>query len=93
MAKHTPGPWHIEAGTHYRAIRTDGEVIANMREIGGCFNDGNARLMAAAPELLESLQQTIASLEHWFVRHGDPEGVNSLMMKKARAAIAKATGD
>ena len=47
---------------------------------------------ATALELLESLLQTVQSLDHWFVRHGDQEGCNSLMMQKARLAIKKATG-
>ena len=41
-------------------------------------------------QLLESLKQTVASLEYWFPRNGDPEGVNSQMMKNARQAIMEA---
>lgn len=93
MAKHTPGPWHIEAGTHYQAIRTDGEVIANMREIGGCFNKENARLIAAAPDLLAALESMLdwdTTLEAigFAVKNGVKGDI-----AKARAAIAKATGN
>ena len=41
-------------------------------------------------ELLKSLKQTVKSLEFWFPRWRDPAGVNSKMMKRARAVIAKA---
>lgn len=106
--KHTPGPWRatkcfLNQVNPATIVSESGVAVASVeygiKATGDAFEgregefDANARLMAAAPDLLESLQQTVASLEHWFVRHGDPEGVNSLMMKKARAAIAKATGD
>ena len=55
----------------------------------------DAKLIKAAPlipELVENLKQTVASLEHWFPRYGDPEGTNSQMMKNARAVLTKFDG-
>jgi hypothetical protein len=86
MSYHTPGPWkHDEMWGLIKYGRT--EICALHSG-----NAANARLIAAAPELLEALNQTVSSLEYWFKRNGDPEGANSLMMQNARAAIAKATG-
>lgn len=50
------------------------------------------RIKEAGPELLDNLKKTVASLEYWFPRWGDPEGANSQMMQDARAIIAKAEG-
>jgi len=48
--------------------------------------NANALLIAAAPELLEALQALILSLKSMRISEGDPD------LRKARAAIAKATG-
>ena len=68
-------------------------------EIVGCdeyyiFNsEADARLIAAAPDLLEALMEANAELEYL----NDPKGYVSIrqekIMDKARAAIAKATGE
>ena len=85
--KYTRGPWRIESGPHYRAIRVDSEVIADMRQIGRSFNESNARLIAAAPDLLEALE-AITDL------YDTDEGCRSRPeYKAARAAIAKAKGE
>lgn len=89
MTNHTPGPW---------AANPDGLIhagknrlhIAQAATIGmGHAAAANARLMAAAPDLLAALQ----ALE-WAV-----DGVAYIQeeyaeqVEKARAAIAKATGE
>lgn len=85
--KHTPGPWRVESGPYYRAIRVDGEVIADMRQIGRSFNESNAQLIAAAPELLEALELLVDNPYR--------EGTESdeRLRRIARAAIAKAKGE
>lgn len=89
---HTPGPWtwKIEGFAGYKLIAEDGTKVADDGsadgEYGGWMNDPNepnARLIAAAPELLEALVdllgwQTLA-----------PHSV----VVEARAAIAKARGE
>lgn len=68
MAQHTPGPWSVEADMridvdHFSAEKTRQEyvsgynIVSNSEEIVGCegiLSDGeaNARLIAAAPEML-----------------------------------------
>lgn len=54
--------------------------------------EANARLIAAAPELLESLQELVQILEKMLMIQGEPKPGS--IGHKARAAIAKAkSGD
>ena len=81
-AAHTPGPWIVTA----RKVTTvDGTGIASpiVGEWGYFQASSNLQLMAAAPDLLDALQS--------FVDHGTCFSEDD--MQKARAAIAKATGD
>jgi hypothetical protein len=56
--------------------------------------DANARLIAAAPELLEALEDMFNGWRYIRETHGDLYGVGwDLAEWKARAAIAKATGE
>ena len=59
--KHTPGPWTIAEGPTYCAIRTDARVIADMRLVGLHYNKADAALIAAAPDLVEVLQELLAN--------------------------------
>ena len=56
----------------------------------------NARLIAAAPELLEALEDTLSTLEHtrrfMLEKHGTKNPAREDAIAKARAAIAKARG-
>ena len=88
--QHTPGPWRLSADGQ-RVIGADGEsVVAGVYGAACADQDGaaNARLIAAAPAMLEALRLCIGQLE----------GVNSLSgvhasslacdLSIARAAIA-----
>lgn len=90
--KHTPGPWEvgstIESDT--QAIIHDGDsVLAILTTIPP--NPANARLIAAAPDLLEALRKMADMVEaevlgpEWVWAHE--------IIEEARAAIAKATGE
>ena len=88
MSGATPGPWDCTGcmfpdddmgGVYYR-VQADGIVASG----------ANARLIAAAPDLLEALESLMPTFA-LFERHGmryDPEQVDA-----ARAAIAKARGE
>lgn len=88
-AKHTPGPWEIERG-YSTIIKSIGPCVAD--EYAGSawleVSEANARLIAAAPELLDALKELLD--REW----QDDEGDYTLEMarRKARAAIAKAIG-
>lgn len=90
MSKHTPGPWHVELGGF---VYSKTKKVADVGLNGGYFasrisaepeRTANARLIAAAPELLEALEALLADHEK-YCEHGSFESADA-----ARAAIAKA---
>lgn len=93
---HTPGPWSYEneGQTVYVGDQIEGQWIAQVRgwgwlqklKNGEAVQDANGRLIAAAPELLEALQNIIDSVDKGHAVILVPLAAN------ARAAIAKATG-
>jgi hypothetical protein len=86
MSKHTPGPWHT-AGEQGVQIRSAKDQIAKVWTMRGNEWKANARLIAAAPELLEALKEIVDAADGAGWEQLDPS------FKKARAAIAKATGE
>ena len=92
QSAHTPGPWTILPNTpHFvRAMHpAEGmQPVATVYHFGGELA-ANARLIAAAPELLEALEAVLPDLEHYVATHG-PGPDKRLAI--ARAAIAKARG-
>ena len=82
---HTPGPWHT-AGDQGVQIRSAKDQIAKVWTMRGNEWKANARLIAAAPEMLEALDKIAC----FAPGNGD---VCEIIAKVARSAIAKATGD
>jgi hypothetical protein len=89
---HTPGPWKIAATGHV-VTAADYSRICRVEQLPGMDSreiDANARLIAAAPELLDALQNIVNSL----TLAGPPElACQQYQLDTARAAIAKATGN
>lgn len=95
--KPTPGPWsvceHSWCETSISAPSTDHAICLldinhateESQEADEAQMAANARLIAAAPELLEALQATLAVLETF-----SPQGAT---VERAQAVIAKATGE
>lgn len=89
MSAHTPGPWAADFGEAYAVTAPDKGRVAICTNLKGAHGMGgrrtgdeveaNARLIAAAPDLLEALEVLVAEL-------GDCR-----LTEPARAAIAKAT--
>lgn len=94
--KHMPGPWRVVNPEH----RANGDVHFWIQPVEGYstgwVNDrylavsgigrhADALLMAAAPELLDALKSAAEVIEDCDI--GNP------VLDKARAAIAKATGE
>ena len=78
--KHTPGPWTYEPGDSMEC----GGILAPARMVCDFIEDPNeadARLIAAAPDLLESLEYAIRMVPELATVPG------------VKAAIAKATGE
>jgi hypothetical protein len=86
-AKHTPGPWQLRLRIRDSAIiETDDRTIATTLHYGDTDKqaDANARLLAAAPELLEACKAALSELAM-------PEiSMEGRLQKVLRAAIAKA---
>lgn len=82
MSAHTPGPWRYDYEVGYC-----GEIVASNGQTICTFNDeplpSHARLIAAAPELLEALIDLVALY---------PLDSTDAIITSARAAISKATG-
>jgi hypothetical protein len=91
MNEYTPGPWISRPilGENFRAAikaRTaPGGIALTLRGLGEIEEDANARLIAAAPELLEALKAIDDLLK------GDLP-VTQEVKEIARPAIAKALG-
>ena len=96
--QHTPGPWERDGEYVQQAGQTEVGIcsVLNMDEGGnkgwyhGPVTQANARLIAAAPELLEALEP--------FVKRSCSDETITLVLKtadvaRARAAIAKAKGE
>lgn len=91
--KHTKGPWIIDKDTttpnHETSIRAEGDIgqllqVCKINEYVDLKTGGaNARLIAAAPELLSLLERVIKA-----------NGVNHIpeLKRECLEAIAKATG-
>jgi hypothetical protein len=99
MTMHTPGPWNDERDLAGTISDTNGEEIAMTMTVGGypearAEERANARLIAAAPEMLVALQFAMENLElaNPIVEHAGHVTSIPSAMRKASAAIAKATG-
>ena len=85
MSKHTPGPWRIHAGTIKFHIDNNKEGVCSTSG-DSIWDEANANLIAAAPELLEALKEIIKL----YGRSRLPARVDAIA--KGKAAIAKAEG-
>lgn len=113
QARHTPGPWEIErvpiesrggSNTMWKI----GPMVACIYDdwrprekgISENANQANARLLAAAPELLEACKVAAVAFGLYAIHHkskGTPEGdvkalENGKLERVCLAAIAKAEG-
>lgn len=98
MNEHTPGPWFVHRSgsrglPHIR--NADGIYVMDApprsgRAHASVRQDADARLICAAPELLESLRE-LAELA--VLQLGMPPPGADGPLQKALAAIAKADGD
>jgi hypothetical protein len=96
QGKHTPGPWYVEERNPAEYDITtgeDGDDVALVRTDHFLDNGkANARLIAAAPELLNQCYATLRQLEQVYIK-GDPktEGL-CLSIRGLKGVISKAEG-
>lgn len=100
MTMHTKGPWEVVENPHAICVRTESPSktkygASRYAAIGGLDRSdraqleearANARLIAAAPDLLEALKDMVGLVELMCPFDGPQQ-------RKARAAIARATGE
>ena len=97
QAKHTPGPWKVGRHSDERTLVVGGpdtDGICECYDWNGPHVTGkpNARLIAAAPELLEALKAALPALRRIHsMTPGGPKASDALnRLNLARAAIDKA---
>lgn len=107
MSKHTPGPWGISricstvvhAGEKERGIATTGGHQDNSVDAEELLaeNEANARLIAAAPDLLDELERAIGELEKAAQYVGQRDLGAAMAMAcnniERRKLVAKAKGE
>lgn len=91
--QHTPGPWTV-SNREITGPQDSGVIVARLPEWGILADNpdpapANARLIAAAPELLAALK--VMTLTPGILAH--LEAHDPMALKQARAAIAKVTGE
>lgn len=86
--QHTPGPWVAVARTNayidIEAPEQQGYSAKKVASTSLTNHEANARLIAAAPELLKAIEGLLNAL---------PSATTHPAIKAARAAISKATGE
>ena len=92
MTTHTPGPWNVSSNMYgVGNLLVAGVTASNAEPIANCgigkTGEANARLIAAAPDLLTALIRLEEGIRLWMSK-----SVSEDDMQAARAAIAKATG-
>jgi len=94
MAEHTPGPWRVDgreiiyddtSGLPYVVAKTGLYVLTPNMDANA---EANARLIAAAPDLLEALEAVLHDSYHQLDSQMTDE-----TERKVLAAIAKAKGE
>jgi hypothetical protein len=83
--QHTASPWTAAARGYKSQLWSDGQMMT--AEVLGPNHAANARLMAAAPDLLAALTYVMP----WLEAHIG-QGLSAHELDNIRATIAKATG-
>jgi hypothetical protein len=98
MTAHTPAPWRIDASRPTQILTKDGDIVARAYDGVAAWNptsawmpgEANARLIAAAPDLLVALEAILG----WC---GSDDGYHALPFEppwvdEVCAAVRKARG-
>jgi hypothetical protein len=94
-AQHTPGPWVEVSIDGWDGVRPANNALPICRLVEN--NPANARLIAAAPEMLKQTELFARSIEYQIKKNlatGDTEGarLKQFTLDACRAVIAKAKG-
>ena len=87
--QHTPGPWTVNYKKFSEVRAENGALVAECKKLTGLVNlQANARLVAAAPELLEALRILYEETVE-YIQMNNLLGMDNQCMKLARAALAR----
>jgi UDP-3-O-acyl-N-acetylglucosamine deacetylase len=86
MSSFTPGPWRVEKIHDLWTEIRSGHGISNTM-IADCVSEANARLIAAAPDLLAALQACDEAMIYM-----SEYDIPIMLPAQVKAAIRKATG-
>lgn len=93
--KYTPGPWKLVMNGKGEKFIDTPRCIWSLGSF--IFSEADACLIAAAPELLEALQEAINELEFQYSAHltidKKLQPMDDLVLERLQAVIAKATGE
>ena len=101
MSKHTPGPWFATRNIAYWEVVPNNPGMGVPWTVAdicpsdpgnpdGGLQEANARLIAAAPEMLEAIEETLQSVV--MNRLHDTIEISRDAIELLRAALAKAKG-
>ena len=79
--KHSPGPWK-RADPHFAVKCKNGHIVCHLKHRKKTADEANINLIAAAPEMLEALQNI----------ENDDGRIPAAIWELRNKAIAKATG-
>ncbi len=92
---HTPKPWKIDGAISTRVLLIDDAKGHAIGEIVDTRNPANAKLIAAAPDLLDALCTALPFVEDHAEDHATSgvykSGAVARAVREIRAAIEKAT--
>lgn len=98
MSNYSNGRMEVETAAlgGYRVLSHDRDDQGDFTEVvAECYRLDNARMAAAAPDLLAALEYALKDMEgarDWVREKSPMIGVLAVSIGMARAAIAKATG-
>lgn len=95
--KHTKGPWIATDDYDVRQQKTGNIICIFEDSASSCFDENNARLIAAAPDMLDALVEEYVVIDNIFHSKsflcGEP--LNKMILQtieKKKKAIERATG-
>ena len=99
MSEHTPGPWEVfnfsKMGRRFVTVRSGNMEVADVTSFVGPYSardeeraDANARLIAAAPQLLKACKAFVAAYEKSLQLEK-----TDMAVRMARIAIEAAEGE
>jgi hypothetical protein len=85
---HTPGPWNTDDTKSFYVFAAEQSGVTHGPFVANASTAANARLIAAAPDLLAALRQCLVIVDAHRRAAG---GEGDIAAMNARAAIARAT--